>query len=166
MDPRSGRERRAIEVYPHPATVVLFGLGKTLKYKDKRGRDLELLRSELLTLMGHVERIVTTDRTWQALRGQVVAATRKSELRAVEDQVDAVVCAYVALFVERWPERTTTYGDLEHGYIVTPTLPDAHVAIRSAVDEYAARHPGLVEAAQELRRAGDRRSSTRPASTT
>ena len=29
MDPRSGRKRRAIEVYPHPATVVLFGLGKT-----------------------------------------------------------------------------------------------------------------------------------------
>ena len=26
MDPSSGRERRAIEVYPHPATVVLFEL--------------------------------------------------------------------------------------------------------------------------------------------
>jgi predicted RNase H-like nuclease len=30
MDPHSGRDRRAIEVYPHPATVVLFGLGRTL----------------------------------------------------------------------------------------------------------------------------------------
>ncbi len=148
MDPRSGRERRAIEVYPHPATIVLFGLGKTLKYKDKRGRDLDLMRSELLTLMGHVERIVTTDKAWQALRNQVVAATRKSELRVVEDQVDAVVCAYIALFVERWPERTTTYGDFEQGYIVTPTLPDAHVAIRTAVDAYAERHPALVETAR------------------
>ena len=52
MDPRSGRRRRAIEVYPHPATVVLFGLGRTLKYKSKPGRSLELMRSELLTLMG------------------------------------------------------------------------------------------------------------------
>src|SRR3954447_1536824 len=97
MDPRSGRERRAIEVYPHPATVVLFGLSKTLKYKSKPGRGLELLRSELLVLMGHVERVVVTGADWKALREQVETATRKSQLRVVEDQVDAVVCAYVAL---------------------------------------------------------------------
>jgi predicted RNase H-like nuclease len=149
MDPRSGRDRRAIEVYPHPATIVLFGLGRTLKYKDKRGRDLELLRSELLVLMGHVERIVVTDRAWSALRAQVEGATRKSHLREVEDQVDAVVSAYVALFAQRWPERTTTYGDLEHGYIVTPTLPDTDATILAAVEEYAARHPRLVGAARE-----------------
>ncbi|WP_296607253.1 DUF429 domain-containing protein [Nocardioides sp.] len=150
MDPRSGRERRAIEVYPHPATIVLFGLGRTLKYKDKRGRDLELLRSELLTLMSHVERIVVTDRSWQTLRAQVVGATRKSHLREVEDQVDAVVCAYVALFARRWPERTTTYGTFEEGYIVTPTLPDAHAALRQAVEVYAERYPQLVVHAREF----------------
>ncbi|HYF72832.1 MAG TPA: DUF429 domain-containing protein [Nocardioides sp.] len=149
MDPRSGRDRRAIEVYPHPATIVLFGLGRTLKYKDKRGRDLELLRAELLTLMSHVERIVITDRAWQALRAQVTDATRKSHLREVEDQVDAVICAYVALFTQRWPERTTTYGSFEQGYIVTPTLPDAHATIRKAVEEYAVRQPQLVAAAKE-----------------
>ena len=32
MDPASNASRRAIEVYPHPATVVLFELEKTLKY--------------------------------------------------------------------------------------------------------------------------------------
>ena len=149
MDPRSGRKRRAIEVYPHPATVVLFGLTKTLKYKAKPGRSLDLLRSELLTLMDHVERIVVTNRAWSDLRARVEAATRKVDLRHVEDQVDAVVCAYVALFAERWPERTTTYGDLEHGYIVTPTLPDAHATVRAAVDEYARLHPARVEAARE-----------------
>ena len=148
MDPRSGRPRRALEVYPHPATVVLFGLSKTLKYKDKRGRTLDTLRAELLALMGHVERLVRTDRTWRTLRTAVETATRKSELGLVEDQVDAVVCAYVALFADRWPDRVTTYGDLEHGYIVTPTLHDAHGAIREAVEEYAARHPALEQAAR------------------
>ena len=66
-------------------------------------------------------------------------ATRKTELRVVEDQVDAVVAAYVGLFAERAPERTTTYGDLRDatGYIVTPTLPpgpgrDARVNARAA----------------------------------
>lgn len=142
MNPRSGRARRAIEVYPHPATVVLFGLPRTLKYKAKTGRDLELLRSELLTLMTHVEGVVRTDERWARLREQVETAARKSQLRVVEDQVDAVVCAYVALFRQRHPERVTTYGDVETGYIVTPSLPDAH----RATQEYAAQQPALLEA--------------------
>ncbi|GEP39979.1 GTP pyrophosphokinase [Nocardioides psychrotolerans] len=145
MNPRSGRARRAIEVYPHPATVVLFGLPRTLKYKAKAGRDLELLRGELLILMTHLESVVTTEVTWADLRAQVETATRKSQLRVVEDQVDAVVCAYVALFRQRHPERVTTYGDFETGYIVTPSLPDAH----AATQEYAAQQPALVEAGQQ-----------------
>ncbi|MCW2796332.1 DUF429 domain-containing protein [Nocardioides sp.] len=146
MDPRSGRDRRAIEVYPHPATVVLFSLGRILKYKQKQGRDLELLRSELLTLMRHVEGVVETDVNWVGMRARVETATRKSELRVVEDQVDAVICAYVALFAERWPARTTTYGDFETGYIVTPALPDGSDALRAAIQEYAAQQPALAEA--------------------
>jgi ppGpp synthetase/RelA/SpoT-type nucleotidyltranferase len=51
---------------------------------------------------------------------------RKSDLRRAEDQVDAVVCAYVAMFAERRPDLTTTYGDFRSGYIVTPTLPAGH----------------------------------------
>ena len=149
MDPRSGRERRALEVYPHPATVVLFGLRKTLKYKDKRGRTLDTMKAELLLLMDHLERIVPMNRAWQALRADVEGATRKSELGRAEDQVDAVVCAYVALFAARWPERVTTYGDFERGYIVTPTLHDAHAVIREAVEEYARRQPALVSVAEE-----------------
>jgi predicted RNase H-like nuclease len=37
IDPQSTGPRRAIEVYPHPATVALFRLGCTLKYKNGRG---------------------------------------------------------------------------------------------------------------------------------
>ena len=37
-----------------------------------------------------------------------------------------MVCAYVALFAEREPQLTTTYGDLANGYIVTPSLPEGH----------------------------------------
>jgi predicted RNase H-like nuclease/ppGpp synthetase/RelA/SpoT-type nucleotidyltranferase len=153
LNPRSGRERRAIEVYPHPATVVLFKLDRILRYKQKRGRDVDLLRSELLTLMTHVETLVTTDETWAELRASAESATRKSELRVVEDQVDAVICAYVALFAERCPERTTTYGDLETGYIVTPALPDEPLerdVVPAAIQEYAAREPELVLAAQQF----------------
>ncbi len=82
----------------------------------------------------------------------------------VEDQVDAVVCAYVALFATREPDRTTTYGDFENGYIVTPTLPpDLEPTPRgprvtpetkdpggSAVREYAEQHPALRLAADQF----------------
>jgi predicted RNase H-like nuclease len=55
-----------------------------------------------------------------------VGATRKSHLRSVEDRIDAVMCAYVALFSARCPDRTTTFGDGRTGYIVTPSLPPDH----------------------------------------
>lgn len=143
--------RTAHEVYPHAATVALFGLAKTLKYKAKPGRDLDSLRAELLRLMDLVETVVTTDAAWAERRAAVVAATRKSQLRVVEDQVDAVVCAYVALLVDQRPERITTYGDDETGMILTPSLapPVDGAARRSAVEQYAARHPELVVAAAE-----------------
>ena len=152
IDPRSGRARRAIEVYPHAASVVLFGLDKILKYKNKPGRDLDLLRAELLRLMSHVEQIVVTDETWAGLRSQVEKATRKSELRVVEDQVDAVVCAYVGFVADRTPDLVTTYGDLDSGYIVTPTLgtsPTRTDVVREAVQTYAATHDDLTRAGAE-----------------
>ncbi|WP_262851810.1 DUF429 domain-containing protein [Mumia quercus] len=174
MNPRSRRPRRAIEVYPHPATIALFRLGRTLKYKSKSGRDLEQLRGELMVLLGLVEGLSAADPrlvvdtseagdTWRAMRAAVESAGRKSELRVVEDQVDAVLCAYVGLFATRHPEQTTTYGDVETGYIVTPTLPDGLTPAprakrvvassrdpRSAVREYAERQPRLQASAVEF----------------
>jgi predicted RNase H-like nuclease/ppGpp synthetase/RelA/SpoT-type nucleotidyltranferase len=153
LDPATTADRRALEVYPHPATIVLFGLDRTLKYKQKQGRDLDLLRRELLRLMDHTARLVDTggpDDAWAGLREDVVNAARKSDLRVVEDQVDAVVCAYVALFADRWPERTTTYGDLATGYIVTPSLADGgRDRVETAVAEYAAMHPELERLSRE-----------------
>jgi len=142
----------ALEVYPHAALVALFDLDRILTYKNKRGRDLPHLRSELLRLMGLVESLVTTDGTWASLRACVEGATRKSDLRLVEDQVDAVVCAYVAWYADRHPDRVTSYGDPETGVIVTPSLglPAAANRLgpaRQAVVTYAEQHPGLVTAA-------------------
>ena len=167
MNPRSGRGRRAIEVYPHPATVALFRLGRTLKYKNKPGRSFERLRGDLLVLMGMVEGLAAA-RTpmlldhpaWRSLVDRVETASRKSELRVVEDQVDAAICAYVALFATREPDLVTTYGDLDNGYIVTPTLPADHRPTprerrpapdpaRDAVDLYTTRQPALAEAGQQ-----------------
>jgi predicted RNase H-like nuclease/ppGpp synthetase/RelA/SpoT-type nucleotidyltranferase len=134
IDPVSRSRRRAIEVYPHPATVALFRLGRTLKYKNKSGRPLADLRGDLLRLVQLLEGLrdaslpMHLDRSeaWKAVVHQVESAGSKTDLRRAEDQVDAVVCAYVAMFAHRRPDETTTYGDLETGYIVTPSLPAGH----------------------------------------
>jgi predicted RNase H-like nuclease/ppGpp synthetase/RelA/SpoT-type nucleotidyltranferase len=161
LDPRSRRPRRAIEVYPHPATVALFGLSRTLKYKDKRGRSLPEMRAALLTLTGLLESLATADpplllaehEPWRQLVEDIAGATRKSDLRRAEDPVDAVMCAYVGLFSVRRPEATTTYGNLAEGYIVTPTLgvvaPTEPDPVARAVREYAALEPSLRGAADQ-----------------
>lgn len=145
LDPRSRRRRRALEVYPHPATVSLFRLGRTLKYKNRTDRDLPSMRAALCELVAHLESLGSADpplllggadgtggadgaddagAAWAVLAGEVAAAPSKSALRLAEDRVDAVVCAYVALLAGRRPDVLVTYGDLETGYIVTPALPD------------------------------------------
>jgi predicted RNase H-like nuclease len=146
MDPVSPAGRRAIEVYPHAATVALFRLPRTLKYKAKPGRSLDHLKSELLLLMDGLEKLAqapvplrVAGPDWVEMRRRVVTAQRKSELRRAEDPVDAVVCAYVALYAMRCPSEVTIYGDVATGYIVTPTLPGDLVAgpatrVRSAPD--------------------------------
>jgi predicted RNase H-like nuclease len=124
LDPRSPSPRRALEVYPHSAAIVLFGLDRTLKYKHKQGRDFALLRSELTRLVALIEGLPDLDvghPEWLRLAASVRTAARKSELRRAEDPIDAVLCAYVARFANEHPDEVTIYGEPSTGCIVTPT---------------------------------------------
>lgn len=130
--------RRAIEVYPHPATVALFDLPRTLKYKHKPGRDLSLLRSELSRLVAHLEALEAADPPlflrghpgWHDVVAEVHGATRKAHLKRVEDAVDAVVCGYVGMYSLHRPERTEIFGDPADGFIVTPTTDEIRAGAR------------------------------------
>lgn len=132
IDSDQPANRRAIEVYPHAALVALFGLGRTLKYKQRTNRPFPLLHAEMVRLISLIEALdharlplrVAGCAAWSAVVAGVVGATRKGELRHAEDQLDAVVCAYVAMLAAKRPELITVYGDPETGRIVTPTLPD------------------------------------------
>ena len=123
--------RRAIEVYPHSATISLFRLGRTLKYKGGRGRLVEDRKAALLRLMALIDGLaeatppltVSCWPGWTGLRDTVKAATRPVQLDRAEDPVDAVICAYVAMYAHRRPDDVVTYGDVDTGYIVTPALP-------------------------------------------
>lgn len=165
MDPSSPSNRRAIEVYPHPASVVLFGLDKTLKYKrgafGDRQRELLRLMTFIEELDGATPRLRANRNVgWVELRRRIEAATRPGQLDRDEDPVDAMLCAYVALYWYHRPEDVTIYGDFDSGYIVTPSLPAdrlprprpapvSEAAPSTAVAEYAARRPDLVAATEQ-----------------
>jgi predicted RNase H-like nuclease len=54
-------DRRAAEVYPHVAIVVLFGLPHVLRYKSKPRRDLALLREQTSRLLDHLDSLEHTE---------------------------------------------------------------------------------------------------------
>ena len=128
VDPASAAARRAIEVYPHPAIVMLFGLPAVLQYKARPGRSLETRRAELLRLVGYLDGLAAADPplstveagAWAQVRRAVEGATRPVDLERVEDVVDAVVCAYIALYASVRPGDVRVLGDVERGYILTP----------------------------------------------
>ncbi|GAA4115028.1 hypothetical protein GCM10022215_13540 [Nocardioides fonticola] len=120
-----GTGPRALEVYPHAATVALFDLPRILRYKNKPGRDLALLRAELLRLMLLIAEVVDVAScpAWRDLLDRATGATTKAELRRVEDPVDAVLCAHVARLAHLDPDAVVHYGEVATGVITTPGLP-------------------------------------------
>jgi predicted RNase H-like nuclease len=129
MDPQvrpSAGRGVAIEVYPHPAMVVLFGLDRVIPYKQKRGRDLSALRAAYGQLLGHMERVLgerlglASSSRWGQIHDVVAAAQTKAALRRVEDEVDAIVCAHLAWLWANEPDRMAVIGDFATGYIVVP----------------------------------------------
>lgn len=116
----------AIEVYPHPAMVILFGLGTVLPYKAKPGRGLYSLKAAFAQLLDHLERVcgpllgLADSPRWGYLRRIAASATRKSELGLIEDEIDAILCAYLAWLWGQRDPRMRVLGDVAGGYIVVP----------------------------------------------
>lgn len=118
--------RVMLEVYPHAGLVALFDLPKTLKYKKGA---LSQKRQGLTSLAAHLQLLTrATPRLHQneeldGLLGRSLEPLRGAELKMHEDRLDALVCAYIALYQWYWgSERTQVFGDAETGYIVNPRL--------------------------------------------
>ncbi|HZW43358.1 MAG TPA: DUF429 domain-containing protein [Dermatophilaceae bacterium] len=122
-------QRVCIEVYPHPAMVSLFPLDYVIPYKLKRGRELPALKDAYARLLDHLEvtcgavLALADSARWSALRSTATGAVRKSELDAIEDEIDAIFCAYLAWLWATERETMVVLGDYATGYIVTPTPP-------------------------------------------
>jgi predicted RNase H-like nuclease len=142
VDPAAGRARPvrvALEIYPHSAMVSLFALERTLKYKARHARDVrtaafhEMLHGLQGLAAADPPLDVKTSPRWEALH----AAVGAGQGHRVEDELDAYVCAYAAVYHDRWHgRRSLVVGDVARGYIVTPVDARAEGLLRAA----GARH--------------------------
>lgn len=123
-----GTARSVFEVYPHPATLALFRLHKTIKYKAhpkhnlaSRRQELERLRRGLLALqqakpaLHFPPEITKVD----------VLSLRGSAFKRYEDRLDGAICAYIAYYAWYWgPQGYEVYAgdppDPSKGYILVP----------------------------------------------
>ncbi len=123
LEPRQPT-RQFFECYPHPAMIVLFELATTLKYKRKlrsrpndRYAEYALLQSHLLRLAEATPALVVP----AELLSRPVSLLRGAALKHYEDLLDAIVCAYIALYYWWWGSaKVHIFGDLVDGYIVAP----------------------------------------------
>lgn len=142
IDPAAWRAapvRAAFEIYPHSAMVSLFGLERTLKYKARHARDVrtaafhEMLHGLQGLAAADPPLDVKTAPRWETLQAVVSAG----QGHRVEDELDAYVCAYAAVYHDRWHgRRSLVVGDVARGYIVTPVDARAERLLRAA----GARH--------------------------
>ncbi len=144
VDPavRPGPDRGvAIEVYPHPAMVSLFGLDTVIPYKGKRGRDVAARQEAFTQLferieehMGDALRLDEYPRWWE-LRDRTQGSSRQVDLDVVEDEVDAIFCAYLAWLWAHREHELMVVGDVHSGYIVTPPPPEPSESRHSHLDD-------------------------------
>lgn len=121
------RGRVMMEVYTHAALVALLGLPRSLRYKKgpvaERVQGLRALQQSLAVLSEAEAPLVRTPLLDDALRADPALARGRAR-KALEDALDAVVCAYVAYHVWRWgAERSEVFGSASAGYIVNPRPP-------------------------------------------
>jgi predicted RNase H-like nuclease len=114
--------RQIFEVYPHPAMVALFKLPRTLKYKSRPHRKPEERLSEFDKYVNHLRSLnkAAPPANLTDFIEEYHTFTGK-RLKNFEDRLDAIFCAYIALYYWWWGDKKChIFGDMEKGYIVTP----------------------------------------------
>lgn len=111
--------RFQIEVHPHAANVQLFDLPRIIKYKKGRlsDRRLELERYRTLMLT-RLPRLIPSLNLPSLPELPFAGAAMKE----IEDQMDAVMCAYIGAHWWHWGvARNLVCGSRQEGYIVVPS---------------------------------------------
>ena len=116
--------RQAVEVYPHPAMVTLFGLATTLHYKARYPRDVRErafadYQAGLRSLADREPACLLPPELLQTV--QLRGSTRA--LKAYEDRIDATFCAYIGLYYWYWgTAKCRVFGNTAEGHMIVPLV--------------------------------------------
>ncbi len=122
---RQTQVRQVIEVYPHPATIILFHLPRILKYKRRKGRSIEERQKELNHLQEYIVRLDSAKPSLHLSPSSFKNPFSLSgnSLKTYEDLLDALLCAYIGYHAWYWgPQGYHVFGDTKTGYILIPKL--------------------------------------------
>lgn len=144
--PARASGRYQIEVHPHAATVQLYGLDRIIKYK--RGT-LAARVAGLATLRGLMTERLPHLTPRLALKSLPPVPAVGPQLKALEDQLDAITCAYVAAHWWYWgTEFNDVLGDSESGYIIVPKRHAPALSLADLRENYS--RSGLLESEVDL----------------
>ncbi len=122
LDVRPGDARTiALEVFPHPAHVRLFGLDRIFAFK-KKARPWPAVLAEWSRYRAALATLAAADPPLH-VDDRLPTAVGTRGYKQWDDKLDAVSCAYIAAFVWRWglaAPHVRVFGDLQTGYIVVP----------------------------------------------
>ncbi|MDT4968770.1 MAG: hypothetical protein QOJ64_3507 [Acidobacteriota bacterium] len=145
VDPNASeqQDRIMMEVYPHAAMVELWNLKKIIKYKkgspEVKREGLKRLRRHMIGLCNDQPPLLCTGEL-MGLLGKSLNDLVGRSLKKYEDQLDALICAYLAYYFWYWDwEKNEMYGDIKSGYIVNPRLPSLNP------ERYAGLEPQTLE---------------------
>lgn len=120
--------RWAVEVYPHAAHVSLFALAERIRYKkgrlDARRDGLREYQLLLATLFAKQWPWAANEERIMRLLDPVAVGVPGRPMKALEDQLDALTCAYTAWHL--WTHGAAgreSYGAPETGLIAVPSWP-------------------------------------------
>ena len=116
-DPWSRSDRTVLEVYPHPTIVEVFDLPERLLYKAKPGLGPNGRRDGLRILSGLLTQLADADPPLVAPRVRVSDDKKGAALKAIEDRLDARICAWVASLWAHDRARVRLFGDSATGHI-------------------------------------------------
>ncbi len=116
--------RRQLEIFPHLVQVAFFERPRIIKYKKgpvtARQTGLAEFRAAIETHLTRQDPPLLWSPELSRLLREDPRTLRGSALKSLEDRLDAVLCAYMALYFHTWGEtRCEVIGDHAEGYIIS-----------------------------------------------
>ena len=124
-DVNSGR--LMFEMYPHPAMVELFALERTIKYKKGRVAKKRVGQRELADAIrvhlcaAEARPRLRANQSLDDLLEEPPEPLKGRALKGREDRLDAVVCAYIAAWLDAG-KPLQALGEVGKGVVMAPQV--------------------------------------------